>query len=100
MHTQARIKEGELDAFLEASSLMVRAVSGESGALQSSCFVDRESRTVTFFEVFNDIEGFLAHGENPAALEAQGKQMPLIEAFERVELYGEVPAEVIEGIKA
>lgn len=101
-HTQARVKEGELDAFLQASSEMVRAVSAESGALECSCFVDRENRTVSFFEVFKDAQGFLDHAQNspPATLEAQSKQAPLIESFERVEVYGDVPAEVVEAFKA
>ena len=98
MHTRVRIREGELDAFLEVAARFVGAVKAEPGALECSCYVDRDTNTVSWFEVFDGPEGFLGHLANEAGLEMQPKMAAAIEAFERLEIYGPVPEDVIAGL--
>ena len=97
-HTRVRIREGELDGFLDAAKRFVEVVKTEPGALGCSCYVDRENRTVVWFEVFKDLDGFLAHLEFPGLKPLQPEMIPRVEEFERVELYGDVPEAIIQGL--
>lgn len=96
-HTRVRIREGELDNFLHAAARFVEAVKTEPGALECVCYVDRESRTVMWFELFKDLDAFLAHWEHLPVKEVQPEMIPRVEEFERMEVYGNVPDEVLAG---
>ena len=97
-HTRARVREGELDDFLDVATRFVEAVESEPGADSCACYVDRETRTVSFFEIFHDVDAFLAHFEHPPAAALVPEMNPKIEEFERIELFGDVPADVLDGL--
>jgi quinol monooxygenase YgiN len=98
VHTRVRIREGELDGFLDAAKRFVEVDKTEPGALGCSCFVDRENRTVVWFEIFKDLDGFLAHAEFPGLKALQPEMIPRVEEFERLELYGDVPQEILKAL--
>ena len=98
-HTRVRIKEGEFDNFLEAAARFIEAVKSEPGALVCACYADRENQTVTFFELFKDLDAYLAHWEHPPVNEVQPDMIPRVERFERMEVYGNVPPEVIKNFR-
>jgi len=97
-HTRARIREEEFDTFLEIATRFVEAVRSEPGADSCACYVDRDTRTVSFFETFHDVDAFLAHFEHPPAAALVPEMNPRIEEFERIELFGDVPADVLDGL--
>ena len=97
-HTRVRIRDGELDPFLEAAAKFVEATKSEAGAHSCACYVDRDTRTVSWFEIFYDLDAFLAHFEHPPVVALQPDMIPRVEEFERLELFGSVPAEVLAGL--
>ena len=97
VHSRVRIREGELDGFLEAAAKFVELINGRAGTDSICCYVDRDTRTVSWFEVFHNVDGYLAHlagAEDPAFQALIPEMIPRVEEFERNELYGPVPAEV------
>jgi quinol monooxygenase YgiN len=96
-HTRVRIKDGEFEQFLDAAKRFVDVVEEEPGALKCGCYVDREARTVVFVESFTDLDAFLAHWEFPGIKAIQPEMVPRVEEFERMEVYGHVPEEILAG---
>ena len=98
-YTRVRIKQGEFEAFLEAAKRFVKAVESEPGAISCSAYFDEDKRTVVWVEQFEDANAFLAHFEHPQAKEMAPDLIPRVEEFERVDVYGNVPDEIINGMR-
>ena len=96
-HTHVRIKDGEFGQFLDAAKRFVDVVEEEPGALKCGCYVDREARTVVFVEVFTYIDASLGHWEFPGIKAIQPEMVPRLEEFERMDVYGHVPEEILAG---